>query len=467
MDNNSQKNPHSFVDGIVKFFLKNRLFVWLLLIGLFFWGLMVAPFDWKLGDLPRDPVPVDAIPDIGENQQIVFTPWPGRSPQDVEDQITYPLTSSLLAIPGVKSVRAFSMFGFSSIYIIFSEDIDFYWSRSRILEKLNSLPMGTLPTGVTPALGPDATALGQIYWYTIEGQDKNGNPTGGWDLQELRTVQDWIVRYALLSAEGVSEVASIGGFVKEYQVDVDPDALRAYGITLHDVFMAVKGSNLDVGARTIEVNNAEYVIRGIGFIKTVEDLQTSVIKSRDGTPIFIKDVAHVSLGPALRRGVLNKEGSEAVGGVVVVRYGFNPLKAIKSTKEKIKLIAPTLPKKVLADGTESQLVIVPFYDRTELIYETLDTLNHSLILEILVTVIVILFMLRHLGSSLIISATLPLGVLVSFIFMKTFGVDANIVSLSGIAIAIGTMVDMGIILCENILKQLDEADPEEDRQVVI
>ena len=467
MDNNSQKNPHSFVDGIVKFFLKNRLFVWLLLIGLFFWGLMVAPFDWKLGDLPRDPVPVDAIPDIGENQQIVFTPWPGRSPQDVEDQITYPLTSSLLAIPGVKSVRAFSMFGFSSIYIIFSEDIDFYWSRSRILEKLNSLPMGTLPTGVTPALGPDATALGQIYWYTIEGQDKNGNPTGGWDLQELRTVQDWIVRYALLSAEGVSEVASIGGFVKEYQVDVDPDALRAYGITLHDVFMAVKGSNLDVGARTIEVNNAEYVIRGIGFIKTVEDLQTSVIKSRDGTPIFIKDVAHVSLGPALRRGVLNKEGSEAVGGVVVVRYGFNPLKAIKSTKEKIKLIAPTLPKKVLADGTESQLVIVPFYDRTELIYETLDTLNHSLILEILVTVIVILFMLRHLGSSLIISATLPLGVLVSFIFMKTFGVDANIVSLSGIAIAIGTMVYAGIVICENALEKLSKAKPDDKKLQLI
>ena len=232
MDNHSQKGSHSFIDGTVKFFLKNRLFVWLLLVGLFFGGLMVAPFDWKLGDLPRDPVPVDAIPDIGENQQIIFTPWPGRSPQDVEDQITYPLTSSLLAIPGVKSIRAFSMFGFSSIYIIFSEDIDFYWSRSRILEKLNSLPMGTLPTDVTPALGPDATALGQVYWYTIEGQDKNGKPTGGWDLQELRTVQDWIVRYALLSAEGVSEVASIGGFVKEYQVDVDPDALRAYGVTL-------------------------------------------------------------------------------------------------------------------------------------------------------------------------------------------------------------------------------------------
>ena len=463
MDSDNNKRPQSLTDHILKFCLQNRLIVWLLLLGALFWGLMVAPFDWKLGDLPRDPVPVDAIPDIGENQQIVFTPWPGRSPQDVEDQITYPLTSALLAIPGVKNVRAFSMFGFSSIYIIFSEDIDFYWSRSRILEKLNSLPSGTLPEGVTPALGPDATALGQIFWYTIEGQDKNGNPTGGWDLQELRTVQDWIVRYALLSAEGVSEVASIGGFVKEYQVDVDPDALRAYDVTLNDVFMAVKGSNLDVGARTIEVNNAEYVIRGIGFIKTVEDIESSVIKSREGTPIFVKDVAHVTLGPALRRGVLNKEGSEAVGGVVVVRYGFNPLKAIQSTKEKIKLISSSLPKKILPDGTESQLVIVPFYDRTELIYETLDTLNHSLVLEILVTVIVILFMLKHLGSSLIISATLPLGVLVSFIFMKIFGVDANIVSLSGIAIAIGTMVYAGIVICENILEKLSKSEPNQTK----
>ncbi|MFQ5729811.1 MAG: efflux RND transporter permease subunit, partial [Waddliaceae bacterium] len=320
-----------------------------------------------------------------------------------------------------------------------------------------SLPSGTLPVGTTPALGPDATALGQIFWYTIEGQDEQGNPTGGWDLQELRSVQDWIVRYALLSAKGVSEVASIGGHVKEYQVDVNPDALRAYDVTLHDVFGAVKGSNLDVGARTIEVNNAEYVIRGIGFIKSVSDLENTVIKVKDDTPIFIKDLAKVSLGPALRRGILNKEGAEAVGGVVVVRYGFNPLASIKSTNEKIKQIASTLPKKTLPDGTVSQLVIVPFYDRTQLIHETLDTLNHALTLEILVTVIVILIMLKHLGSSVIISASLPLGVLVTFIFMKIFRVDANIVSLSGIAIAIGTMVYAGIVICENILKKLSES----------
>lgn len=467
MPNNQENHSRTLIDLLVKFCLNNRLIVWLLLITLFIGGLMVAPFDWDLGDLPRDPVPVDAIPDIGENQQIVFTEWPGRSPQDVEDQITYPLTSALLAIPGVKNVRAFSMFGFSSIYIIFSEDIEFYWSRSRILEKLNSLPSGTLPTGVIPALGPDATALGQIFWYTIEGQDKDGNPTGGWDLHELRSVQDWIVRYALLSAEGVSEVASVGGYVKEYQVDVDPDALRGYGVTLNDVFMAVKGSNLDVGARTIDVNNVEYVIRGIGFIKSVEDLEKSVITSRDGTPVFIKDVAHVSLGPALRRGALDKEGAEAVGGVVVVRYGFNPLKAIKATKEKINQISQALPKKTLPDGTVSQLVIVPFYDRTELIYETLGTLNHALILEIMITIIVILYMLKHLGSSIIISATLPLGVLVSFIFMKMFGVDANIVSLSGIAIAIGTMVYAGIVICENILNKFENEKENGDRKWLV
>lgn len=467
MPNNQENQSKSAIDGIVKFCLKNRLVVWLLLISLNVGGLMVAPFDWNLGDLPRDPVPVDAIPDIGENQQIVFTKWSGRSPQDVEDQITYPLTSALLAIPGVTNVRAFSMFGFSSIYVIFSEDIDFYWSRTRILEKLNSLPAGTLPPGIVPTLGPDATALGQVFWYTIEGQDKDGNPTGGWNLDELRTVQDWTVRYALLSAEGVSEVASIGGYVKEYQVDVNPDALRAYDVTLHDVFMAVKGSNLDVGARSIDVNNVEYVIRGIGFIKTVEDLQKSVVASRNGTPVFIKDIAHITLGPALRRGVLNKDGAEAVGGVVVVRYGFNPLKAIKATKDKIAQISQALPSKTLPDGTISQLVIVPFYDRTELIYETLNTLNDSLVLEILITVIVILFMLGHLGSSIIISATLPLGVLVAFIFMRLFGIDANIVSLSGIAIAIGTMVYAGIVICENVLKKLEKQNEGENRSQLI
>ncbi len=285
-------------------------------------------------------MPTDAIPDIGENQQIVFTEWMGRSPQDVEDQITYPLTVSLLGVPGVKTIRSYSFFGFSTIYVIFEEDVEFYWSRTRVLEKLNSLPAGTLPEGVQPALGPDATPLGQIFWYTLEGRDPDGNPAGGWDLDELRTIQDWYVRYALLGAEGISEVASVGGFVQEYQIDVDPDAMRAARVTLDDIFMAVQMSNIDVGARTIEINKAEYVIRGLGFVENVEDIENSVVAVNDNVPIYVKDVATVTLGPALRRGALDKGGAEAVGGVVVVRYGVNPLEAIKNVKEKIDEIAP-------------------------------------------------------------------------------------------------------------------------------
>ncbi|SCA63196.1 Cation efflux system protein CusA [Chlamydiales bacterium SCGC AG-110-M15] len=455
-------------DNLLKFCLKNKLIVLLLLGMITIWGAFVAPFDWNFGSYSRDPVPVDAIPDIGENQQIIFTKWAGVSPQDIEDQVTYPLSSSLLALPGVKTIRAYSMFGFSSIYIIFDEDVDFYWSRSRILEKLNSLPAGTLPKGVKPSLGPDATALGQIFWYTLEGQDNEGNPTGGWDLDELRSVQDWTVRYALLSASGVSEVASVGGFTKEYQVDVDPDAMKAYGVKLHEVMAAVKSSNMDVGARTMEVNKVEYVIRGIGLLKSIEDLERAVIKVVDGVPVFLKSVAQVHLGPSLRRGALNKEGSEAVGGVAVVRYGYNPLQAIKNVKQKIEEISVSLPEKTLADGTVSKVRIVPFYDRTELIYETLDTLNSAVFLEILVTVIVILVMLQHFGSSFIISLTLPLAVLLCFIFMKIFHVDANIVSLSGIAIAIGTMVAAGILVCENILKKMTQnADGEVPKLTIV
>jgi Cu(I)/Ag(I) efflux system membrane protein CusA/SilA len=455
------------LDKIIRFFLENKLVVTILVVAVLFWGVLVAPFDWDLGGLPRDPVPVDAIPDIGENQQIVFTKWMGRSPQDMEDQVSYPLTVSLLGVPGVKTVRSYSMFGFSTIYVIFKENVDFYWSRSRILEKLNSLPSGTLPDGVQPALGPDATALGQIFWYTLEGRDEDGNTTGGWDLHELRTIQDWYVRYALLSADGVSEVASVGGFVREYQVDVDPDAMRAYNVTLEEVFAAVKMSNLDVGARTIEINKVEYMIRGLGFVKKVEDLEDSVIKMNDNVPIYVKNIAKVALGPALRRGALDKEGAEAVGGVVVVRYGDNPLKAIKNVKKKIEEISPGLPKKTLADGRVSQVKIVPFYDRSGLIKETLGTLNTALTDEILVTIIVVILMLMNLRSSALISGLLPLAVLMSFIAMRYAHVDANIVALSGIAIAIGTMVDMGIVIVENIVKHLDRAEPGENRLEVV
>jgi Cu(I)/Ag(I) efflux system membrane protein CusA/SilA len=512
-DETIENAKRSMLGRLIWFCLTNKLVVLLLVIATLGWGVMVAPFDWDTGVLPRDPVPVDAIPDIGENQQIVFTQWMGRSPQDVEDQIGYPLTVALLGIPEVKTIRSYSMFGFSSIYIIFGEDADFYWSRTRVLEKLNSLPAGTLPDGVQPTLGPDATALGQIYLYTLEGRDPDGNPTGGWDLRELRTIQDYYVRYSLTSAEGISEVASIGGFVQEYQIDVDPDAMRAAGVTLAKVFESIRMTNVDVGARTIELNKAEYVIRGLGFIENIEDIEKTVVKVTDNVPITVADVANVSLGPALRRGALDKAGAEAVGGVAVVRYGYNPLAAIKNIKQRIKEVSPGLPTKVLVDYTKtsadevdfyadqhdlepitgalassdawvkhlrsmpqeqwptwittSQVAVVPFYDRTGLIYETLGTLNTALFEEILVTIIVILVMVIHLRSSFLISALLPLAVLMCFIAMKTFGVDANIVALSGIAIAIGTMVDMGIILTENILKYLDEAAPEDDKMTVI
>jgi len=451
-------NEHGkiMLNAIIKYFLENKLVTALLFLLLVGWGLVTAPFGWDLGALPSDPVAVDAIPDIGENQQIVFTNWQGRSPQDIEDQITYPLTTSLLGIPGVKSIRSSSVFGFSSIYVLFNEDVEFYWSRSRILEKLNALPANLLPDGVQPALGPDATALGQVYWYTLEGRDPDGNVTGGWDPHETRSAQDFLVKYALNGVEGVSEVASIGGMVQEYQVDVHPEALKAFNIPLHQVMLAVKNSNRDAGAKTIEVNQVEYLVRGLGYIRSVDDLEQAVVTVRDNVPLRVKDVARVSLGPATRRGLLDKGGAEVTGGVVIARYGANPLATIQAVKEKIAQIAPGLPSKVLADGTKSQLTIVPFYDRTQLIRETLGTLEEALSLQILVTILVILIMVLELRTSLIIASLLPIAVLMVFIAMRYFHVDANIVALSGIAIAIGTMIDLGIILSENVMRHMDE-----------
>jgi Cu(I)/Ag(I) efflux system membrane protein CusA/SilA len=447
------------ISRAIRFFLENKLLVFVGVAILLGWGIYVAPFDYRIGGLPTSPVPVDAIPDIGENQQIVFTTWAGRSPQDIEDQVTYPLTVALLGVPGVRTIRSHSYFGYSSIYVVFREDIEFYWSRSRLIEKLGSLPPQTLPEGVRPTLGPDATGLGQVFWYTLEGR--------GFDLHELRSIQDFQVRYALLSVEGVSEVASVGGFVREYQVDVDPDAMRIYGVRLAQVFDAVRRSNADVGARTIEVNRVEYVVRGIGFLKSAEDLEKTVIESRENVPVYIGNVARVSLGPALRRGALDKEGAEAVGGVVVVRYGENPMRVIEAVKEKIAEISPGLPRKTLPEGEESQVSIVPFYDRTGLIHDTLGTLEEALTQEILITIIVVLVMVMHLRSSVLISGLLPLAVLIAFIAMKHLGVDSNIMSLSGIAIAIGTMVDMGIIVTENILRRLRESAPGENTLDVV
>ena len=440
----------------IKFLIENKLVSVLLFVLFVGWGTINAPFNWNIGFLPSNPVAVDAIPDIGENQQIVFTKWDGRSPQDIENQITYPLTTSLLGIPGVKTIRSSSMFGFSSIYIIFEEDIEFYWSRSRILEKLNSLPSGLLPEDIKPALGPDATGLGQVFWYTLEGRDKEGNVTGGWDLQELRSIQDYYVKFGLSSASGVSEVASIGGYIQEYQVDVNPELMRQYNVGLSSVVKAVKESNKDIGAQTLEINQAEYLVRGLGYIKSISDIENAVVISKDFTSIKIKDIGKVSLGPAARRGILDKEGAEVVGGVVVASYGSNPMEVITNVKAKMNELSTGLPSKVLADGSISQITIVPFYDRSELIKETLGTLNEALILEILITILVILIMVFNLRASILISSLLPVAVLMVFIAMKLFNVDANIVALSGIAIAIGTMVDVGVILSENIIRHLDE-----------
>lgn len=503
------------MNKLIHFCLHQKLVVFLLLAFFVSWGIKVAPFDWDTGSYPRDPVAVDAIPDLGDNQQIVFTDWPGRSPQDIEDQVTYPLTVALLGVSGVKEVRSFSMFGSSYIYLIFEEDIEFYWSRSRVLEKLNSLPANLLPADITPTLGPDATGLGQVYWYTLEGRDPDGKPVGGWDLDELRAMQDWQVRYALLAAPGVAEVASVGGFQRQYQVDVDPDKLRASDVTLAQVVDAVRKSNQEIGARNLAVNGVEYLLRGTGYIKSTKDIEKAVVAVRGNTPITVAMVGSVNLGPAMRRGALDVNGADAAGGVVVARYGANPMETIKQTKEKIAQLEDALPIRAFIDWmktdkdtvtdfakknnvtpafhddgtpdssswlaftrntpqadwpewlTTSKVTVVPFYDRSQLIGETLNTLDEALYQQVLVTIIVVIVMVMHLRTSLLISAMLPLAVLITFIAMKMAGVDANVVALSGIAIAIGTVVDVGIVLTENILKHLDEAHPGESRSSVI
>ena len=492
--------PRSPLDRIIRFCLENRLIVFLLLLMVLAWGASVAPFAILPEAWRNDPVPVDAIPDYGENQQVVFTEWMGRSPQDVEDQVTYPLSTAMLGVPGVQAIRANSMFGMSFVTVIFHDDVEFYWSRARLLEKLSSLPSGLLPDGVSPQLGPDATGLGQVYWYTLESRDPYGHPVGGWDPDELRSVQDWFVRYSLMSIEGVSEVASIGGFTREWQVDVDPDAMRAHGVTLMQIANAVRGSNLDVGARNLEINRVEYYLRGLGLLKDLSDLEQAVVTVRDNVPITIGDVAKVQFGPAQRLGALDRGGLDAVGGVVVVRYGENPLEAIDRVRARVNDIASALPARALIDWekvsrrevayfksehaiaedglldwmdrtakeewpewlTRAQVEIVPFYDRTELIHETLDTLGEALRHQILITILVVLMMVKHFGAGGLISAMLPMAVLIAFIAMKQFGVDANIVALSGIAIAIGVMVDMGIVLCENTLR-LREQEPDAGR----
>lgn len=403
-------------------------------------AIAVSVFGW----FSFKAVPIDAIPNVGENQVIVLTPWPGRSPKDIEDQITYPLSVSLLAVPGAESVRGKSLFGYSFVQVTFADSVDFYWARSRVSEQLG-VAASQLPEGLSPQLGPDATGLGQVLYYVLEP------PEEGMSLADLRSMQDFVIKYELQAVDGVSEVASIGGYVRQYQIEVDPDKLRYFGVPLDKVMMSVKSSNMDVGAKTLETTGMEFILRGKGFLgadgdraKALRDLEDTVVEQRDGVPVRIRDLATVQLGPDFRRGALDFNGAEAVGGVVVMRYGENPRDVISRVHEKIAQLEPAL----------SGVRIRSVYDRTGLIDETMATLTDALMEEVLITSAVILLFLLHIRSSFIVAICLPVAVLVSFIAMRFVGVESNIMSLAGIAIAIGTMVDMGIIVSENVFARI-------------
>jgi len=426
------------IKHLLDFCIRERLVILVGMVGIFAYG-------WYA----TKKVPLDAIPNVGENQVIVLAEWTGRSPKDMEDQITYPLSVALQAVPGAKSVRGKSMFGFSFVQVTFGDDVDFYWARSRVAEQLTSVS-NSLPDGVTPVLAPDATALGQIYYYVLE-------PPEDMNLAELRSKQDFFVKYALQSVEGVAEVASIGGYVRQYQIEVDPDRLRYHNIPLSKVIEAVKASNIDVGAKTVEVSGMEFLVRGKGFIgsgktepETLKQIEDTVVLTREGIPLRVRDLAQVQIGPAFRRGALDFNGQESVGGVVVMRYGENPRAVIERVKTKIAALESEL------DGIK----IHGIYDRTLLIDETITTLSDALGHEIIITIAVIVLFLLHVRASVIVAITLPMAVLMSFIAMKLFGVDANIMSLAGIVIAIGTMVDMGIIILENIYDGLADWEKE-------
>jgi Cu(I)/Ag(I) efflux system membrane protein CusA/SilA len=415
------------IDRVIDFSVNNRFVIYLLTLGVTLWGVYAIYRT-----------PVDAIPDLSENQVIVWADWPGRSPQEIEDQITYPLSVNLQGLAGVKAVRATSEFGFSMINIIFEDEIDFYFARQRILEKL-SIAGPLLPSGVVPYMAPDATALGQIFWYTVEGDAK--------DLSELRSVQDWYIRYQLNSVPGVAQVASVGGFVREYQVDVDPEKLRAYDVPLGQLFRSVMGANSSVGGKVIQKGGAEALVRSVGWIRDKKDIENVIVVERKGVPITVGTLGSVQLGPAFRRAVLDKDGREAVGGVVMMRFGENPLEITRRVKKKIEELQPGLP---------AGIRIVPFYERTGLIEAAIGTLRSTLIEEIIITSLVVLLILWHVRSAFVICVTLPLSVAISFIFMYYFKIPSNIMSLSGIAIAIGALIDAGIVMTENAYNRLHE-----------
>ncbi|MGC8736897.1 MAG: efflux RND transporter permease subunit, partial [Dissulfurimicrobium sp.] len=425
------------IERIIEYSARNRVIILMIFALVIAWGI------WAVYHTP-----VDAIPDLSDNQVIVYTEYPGRSPQVVEDQVTYPLVVNLQGLPMVKAVRASSAFGFSMIYVIFDDKADIYWARTRVLERLN-YAASFLPPGVTPTLGPDGTGVGQVFWYTIEGK--------GYDLEKLRTIQDWFVRYQLETVPGVAEVASIGGYVREYQIDLDPNKLLAYNINIRDVVDAVKRSNSEVGGRILEQSDAEYLIRGTGYVQSLHDLEDIVVGAdARGTPVYVKNLGVVQLGGAIRRGLLDVNGKgEAVGGIVVMRYGENAKDVIDRVKEKIKSL-----KKGLPPGVK----IVTRYDRSDLIERSIHTLKRALTEESIVVSLVVLIFLLHFQSAMVIVITLPIAVLISFIAMKLIGVTSNIMSLGGIAIAIGVLVDAGVIMVENCYRHLTELPPEERRE---
>ncbi|UCF71418.1 MAG: efflux RND transporter permease subunit [candidate division WOR-3 bacterium] len=442
------------VEKLIEICLKNRFLVMGAFILIVLWGVFAL----------RN-TPIDAIPDIGDMQVIVYVDWEGRSPKDVEDQIVYPLTTRLTGTPGVKTIRSTSEFGFGMVSIIFEEGVEYYWARTRVLERL-SFATGGMPVDARVVLGPDVTAVGQIFWYTVENgyycpdhpqesfagdgvcpEDGKKLMPSNYDLSELRGIQDWYVRFQLNSVSGVSEVASVGGYVKQYQIDVDPYKLVHYHVMITDVINAVKSSNIDIGAKVFTEGSVEFIVRGLGFIKNTRDIENIAVGVHESVPVYIRDVGRVTVGPDFRRGALDKEGREVTGGVVVMRYGENPLRVIEGIKERIEELEVGLPPGVR---------VVPFYDRTGLIDRTVNTLRDALTQEILITAFVIIVFLLHFFGSLVISIVLPVGVLISFIFMRIFGIDANIMSLGGIAIAIGVMVDSGSVLVENIYRRVAE-----------
>ena len=416
------------VEKLIEFSLRNKYIILLVAVGLFIWG-------WF--SIQRNPI--DAIPDLSENQVIVFTEWMGRSPQLIEDQITYPLVSNLQGIPKIKRIRGTSMFGMSFVYVIFEDNVDIYWARTRVLERLN-YAQRLLPQGITPSLGPDGTGVGHIFWYTLDAKNM--------DLGEQRALQDWYIKFALQTVKGVAEVASFGGFEKQYQLVVDPVKMQYYNVSLMDIMNKVKANNNDVGGRKFEMADMGYIIRGLGYVKKKEDLEEISLGNYNGIPVRVKDVAYVQMGGDLRLGIIDENGEgEVVGGIVVMRYGENADNVIKAVKEKIVDVQKGLPNGV---------TLKTAYDRSTLIEAALATIKGKLKEEIIVVCIIVLIFLFHWRSALSIIIQIPITIAISFILLDLFGFSSNLMSLTGIALAIGVVVDNGIIMSENSYRNLSE-----------